>query len=68
MIALEVFEPSQTLKENCLDADFRTKRRPLDIVCLNFSLDDVTLVPEMNKPFDLLAKGLDSANNRGDWI
>ena len=30
----------------------------LEIVFLNFRLDDVTLVPTMRKPFDVLAEGL----------
>jgi hypothetical protein len=35
-----------------------SKRRLLEIVCLNCRLDDVTLVPTMRKPFDVLAEGL----------
>src|SRR5262245_36626295 len=35
---------------------------------LNFRLMDVTLVPEMRKPFDLLAEGHFSEASRGDWI
>jgi len=42
------------------------KRRLLEIVCLNFSLEGVNLVPTMRKPFDMLTKGLHLENNRGD--
>ena len=59
-LAVKVFELSQTLKEKWLTADYATKRRLLEIVCLNSVLDGVTLCPEIRKPFDLLAKGLTS--------
>lgn len=42
-LALKVFELSQTLTEKWLTADYATKRRILEIVCLNFSLVGVTL-------------------------
>ena len=67
-LALKVFELSQTLKEKWLTADYRAKRRLLEIVCLNFSLDDVSLVPTIRKPFDVLAEGLDLVENRGGQI
>ena len=57
-LAAKVFELSQTLKQQWLTADYVTKRRLLEIVCLNCVLDGVTLCPEMRKPFDVLAKGL----------
>jgi site-specific DNA recombinase len=49
-------------------ADYDAKRRILEIVCLNCELDGVTLVPEIRKPFDVLAEGLISKNNRGERI
>ena len=67
-IAIKAFELSQSLRERWVTADFSAKRRILEILCLNFSLDDVTLVPEWRKPFDLMAKGLDPKDSRGDWI
>ena len=67
-IAVKAFELSQTLTEKWLNADYRAKHQLLEIVCLNFSLEDVTLVPTIRKPFDVLAKGLVSENSRGDWI
>lgn len=38
----KVFELSQTLWEKWLTADYHCKRRILEIICLNFRLDDVT--------------------------
>jgi hypothetical protein len=67
-LAAKVFELSQTLCEKWLSADYATKRRILEIIFLNCRLDDVTLVPEIRKPFDALAKGLISSNSRGDRI
>ena len=54
----KVFELSQTLREKWLTADYHCKRRILEIICLNFRLDDVTLCYEMRKPFDVLVEGL----------
>ena len=67
-IAIKAFELSQSLRERWVTADFAAKRRILEILCLNFRLDDVTLVPEWRKPFDVLAKGLDPKNSRAEWI
>ncbi len=67
-LAAKAFELSQTLKETWVTADYATKRRILEIVCLNCRLDDVTLVPTIRKPFDILAKGLEISKCRGDWI
>ena len=67
-IALAAFELSQTLKEKWLTADYRAKRKILEIVSLNFRLVDVTLVPEWRKPFDVLAEGLDSEDSRAERI
>ena len=67
-IAVKAFELSQALRGKWVTSDLRAKRQILEIVFLNFSLDDVTLVPEWRKPFDVLAKGLVSEKSRGDWI
>jgi len=67
-IAVKAFELSQTLKEKWFTADYRAKRRMLEIVCLNFKLVDVTLVPEWRKPFDVLAEGLVSEKSRAERI
>ncbi|QGJ68646.1 Resolvase [Planctomycetales bacterium 10988] len=65
-IAVKAFELSQSLRARWLTADYAAKRRILEILCLNWTLDDVTLAPTMRKPFDLLAKGLVSKDSRGD--
>ena len=67
-IAVKAFELSQSLREKWLTANYDAKRRLLEILCLNWTLDDVSLVPTMRKPFDLLVKGLVSKDSRGDWI
>ncbi|MBA4030437.1 MAG: recombinase family protein [Planctomyces sp.] len=56
-LALKVFELSQTLRQQWLTADYAAKRRILEIVCLNCTLNDVTLCPEIRKPFDVLIEG-----------
>ena len=58
----------KTLRAKWVTADFAAKRRILEIVCLNLRLDDVTLIPTMRKPFDVLVEGLISVESRGDWI
>jgi DNA invertase Pin-like site-specific DNA recombinase len=67
-LAAKVFELSQTLRQQWLTADYAAKRRILEIVFLNCRLEDVTLVPTMRKPFDVLVEGLISKNSRGDRI
>ena len=67
-IGVKAFELSQSLREKWLTADCDAKRRLLEIICLNWTLDDVSLVPTMRKPFDLLVKGLVSKDSRGDRI
>jgi site-specific DNA recombinase len=65
-IALKAFELSQSLAEKWLTADYAAKRHILEIICLNFRLDDVSLCPTMRKPFDVLAEGLILKSSRGD--
>lgn len=67
-LALKTFELSQSLTEKWLTADFAEKRKMVEIVALNFSLDDTTLVPTMNKPSDMLVEGLKVPSSRGDKI
>jgi len=64
-LAAKVFELLQTLRQQWLiTADYAAKRRILEIVCLNCSLDGATLVAKMRKPFDVLAEGLVSEKSR----
>ena len=44
-IAIKAFELSQSLMSKWLTADYAAKRQILEIVCLNWRLDDVTLCP-----------------------
>ncbi|MCP4191768.1 MAG: recombinase family protein [Planctomycetaceae bacterium] len=67
-LACKVFELSQSLTEKWLTAEYAEKRRILEIVCLNLELDGASLCIETRKPFDVLAKGHDFENSRGDWI
>jgi site-specific DNA recombinase len=67
-LAVKAFELSQRLAEKWLVADYSAKRQILEIICLNFELDGVTLCPEMRKPFDVLAEGLVLKRSRGDRI
>ena len=57
-LALKVFELSQTLQQKWLTADYAEKRRILEIVCLNCTLNDTSLCPTIRKPFDILVEGL----------
>jgi site-specific DNA recombinase len=65
-LTVKVFELSQRLREKWVTADCRAKRRLLEIVCLNYTLDGATLVPTMRKPFDVLAEGLSLCFGRGE--
>lgn len=67
-LASKVFELSQTLQKQWVTADYAAKRRILEIVCLNCTLEGVNLVPTIRKPFDVLAEGLDLQDNQGDRI
>jgi site-specific DNA recombinase len=66
--AIKAFELSQNPRAKWFAADWAAKRRILEIVCLNWKLDGVSLVPEWRKPFDLLAEGLQKKDSRGDTI
>ena len=54
-LAQKLFELSQSLKDKWFAADATAKRRLLETICLNFSLDGATLIPTIRKPFDVLA-------------
>ncbi|QOJ17884.1 MAG: recombinase family protein [Phycisphaeraceae bacterium] len=67
-LASKAFELSQTLQEQWVTADYATRRRLLEIVCLNCRLDGATLVFTTRKPFDVLAEGLELSKSRGERI
>lgn len=65
-LAIRAFELPQNLRAKWFEADVAAKRRILEIIGLNWKLDGVSLVPEMRKPFDILAEGLSLKKSRGD--
>lgn len=67
-LAAKVFELSQTLQNTWVSADYATKRRILEIVCLNCRLDGASAVFTTRKPFDVVVEGLDLSKSRGDRI
>jgi site-specific DNA recombinase len=67
-LARKAFELSQSLQERWFTADYAAKRHILEIICLNFTLDGATLVPQMRKPFDVIVEGLSVQSSRGDRI
>ena len=67
-IAVKAFELSQSLREKWFEADYAAQPRSLEMLCLNFSLDGVTLVTTIRKPFDMLAERPDLKNSRGERI
>jgi site-specific DNA recombinase len=67
-LAAKLFELSQALEQKWVRTEYPEKRQMLDSVCLNFSLDDVSLVAEMRKPFNILAEGQLVLSSRGDKI
>ncbi|HET9131743.1 MAG TPA: tautomerase family protein [Terriglobia bacterium] len=67
-MAQRVFELSQSLTERWIASQHAAKRQILEMICLNFTLDGATLVPEMRKPFDVLIEGLCVSSSRGDKI
>ncbi len=67
-IAVKAFELSEVLTDKWVTSDYAAKRRILEITCLNFRLDDVSLCPIWRKPFDVLAEGLLVQSSRGERI
>ncbi len=56
---------SQTLQNTWISGDLATKRRILEIACLNCRTERSNLVPKMRKTFDELVEGLDLSKSRG---
>lgn len=63
-LAVEVFELSQDLQRRWVAADEATNRRVLQILALNWTLEERTRFPELRNPFDVLARGLVGAGGR----
>ncbi|MFN0204877.1 MAG: recombinase zinc beta ribbon domain-containing protein, partial [Planctomycetota bacterium] len=67
-LALKVFELSQHLETKWLNAELLEKRKLVEMLCLNLTLDGATLYPTWRKPFDVLASGAISKDGSGDRI
>ena len=67
-LAVCAFELSQSVSQRWVSADRDVKRRLVEILCLNLTLDGASLVPEWRKPFDVLAEGPSLEKCRGDRI
>lgn len=57
-LAMKVFELSQSLPQKWFKANSAEKRRILNMVCLNITLEGVSLSVTTRKPFNALVKGL----------
>lgn len=66
--ALNTFELSQVIKDKWLTADYASKRKILEIIGLNWRLEDTTLVATIRKPFDLLINQAILKNGGGEGI
>ena len=65
--AMKLLELSQTLKNKWFVADIAEKRALLEILCLNLTYKNASLVISMRKPFDVLAEGLQMKTGTGGW-
>lgn len=65
--AIKLLELSQTLKSKWLVADIPEKRALLEIVCLNLTFENASLIMTMRKPFDMFAEGLQMKIGTGGW-
>jgi hypothetical protein len=66
--AVALFDWTQNAANTWLGSNNSIRREILDLVCLNRTLTDVTLVTTKRKPFDVFAEGLVLENSRGDRI
>ena len=67
-LAIKAFELSQRLQEKWVTADYTAKRKILEIISLNFSLEGLTLAPTIRKPFDVLLNDFILKIHRGDSL
>lgn len=67
-VALAIFDFAQNAANTWRRSNNAIRREILDLVCLNRTLSDVTLVTEKRKPFDVFAERLVLKNSRGDMI
>ena len=67
-IGLKLFDWSQNLGDLWLGSNIAQKREILDLICLNRTLSDVSLVLVKTKPFDFFTERLPVLSSRGDRI
>jgi len=65
--AVAIFDWSQNAAEIWRGSNNALRREILDCVCLNRTLNDVSLYTAKRKPFDIVDEGLVCSNSRGDW-
>jgi hypothetical protein len=66
--AVALFDWTQNAAETWLGSNNSIRREILDLVCLNRTLTDVSLVTTKRKPFDVFAEGLVLENSRLNGI
>ncbi len=66
--AVLAFELANSLEKRWDSADIQSRRILLDVICSNWTLNGVTLVPTMRKPFDALVEGPLNSTGRTDKI
>ena len=64
-LGLRVLELANRAYELWLAQEHQEREKLVQVLCLNLTLDGVTLTPEMRKPFDLLAEGLSHSDKSG---
>jgi hypothetical protein len=67
-LGVRLFDLSQNLGDLWLVSNTTQKREILNLVCLNRTLSDVSLVLQKTKPFDLLAERLSVQSSCGGRI
>jgi site-specific DNA recombinase len=67
-LGLKLFDWSQNVGDLWLCSNNMQKREILNLLCLNRTLSDVSLVLTKTKPFDFLAERLAVQSSRGDRI
>lgn len=65
LFAALFFNFCKGLQKNLLSTDVFEERRILEIVFLNCTPDELTLVPKIKMPFDALAEAHDAKDSSG---
>ena len=67
-LGLRLFDWSQNIATLWLGSNISQKREILDLICLNRTLSDVSLVLVKRKPFEFLFERLSIQSSRGERI